>query len=73
MLQEMRALPALQVENARYVRRKPKDCQMGAMGSLLKSGELDVSKFSAFIFLSSAVRGPFLPAHVQVSNILQLT
>lgn len=68
-LQELRALPALQVENARYVRRKAKECQMGALSTILKSGEVDITKFSTFIFLTSAVRGPFLPVHIKVSTM----
>lgn len=68
-LQDLRTLPALQVENAKYVKAKEKDCLFGAMGALLRSSEVDTSKFTSFIFLTSAVRGPFLPPHVKVRKI----
>ena len=65
----MKALPRLPVENAKYVKRRSKACLWGGLGDLLRSPEVDLSKFTSFVMLTSRLRGPFLPAYLQVAAL----
>eukprot|EP00892_Ulva_mutabilis_P012446 jgi/Ulvmu1/9574/UM054_0004.1 len=51
--------------NARYMRPRRHCHGWGAYDAVLRRGVLDVTKYHYFIFLSSSVRGPFLPAYLQ--------
>jgi len=64
--QELKSLPRLPLDGVRYVKRKGGICVWEAVGNLLQSSEVELSKFTSFIILTSRLRGPFLPAYVQV-------
>jgi len=66
-LQDLKSLPRLPLDGVRYVKRKSGICIWEAVGNLLQSSEVDLSKFTSFIILTSRLRGPYLPAYLEVS------
>lgn len=68
IVQDLKALPRLPLENAKYVKRNSDLCWLGALGSLLQSSEVDLTKFTSFVLLTSKLRGPFFPAYIKVSQ-----
>lgn len=65
-MQDVKSLPRLPLENAKYMKRSSGNCLWGAWAEVLASQEVDISKFTSFVLLTSRLRGPFLPAYAQV-------
>jgi hypothetical protein len=61
----------LALDGVRYVKRKSGICIWEAVGTLLQSSEVELSKFTSFIILTSRLRGPYLPAYVEVSSMAE--
>eukprot|EP01026_Neomeris_dumetosa_P032392 TRINITY_DN2570_c0_g2_i1.p2 TRINITY_DN2570_c0_g2~~TRINITY_DN2570_c0_g2_i1.p2 ORF type:complete len:411 (-),score=42.80 TRINITY_DN2570_c0_g2_i1:664-1896(-) len=52
-------------KNARYA-FNDKECNVfGALGWLIRSGELDIKNYRYFVMISSKVKGPYLPPYLQ--------
>jgi hypothetical protein len=69
-MQEGVQLPNLP-SNAQYVYYGDKNCRgWGSMAWFLTENLEILPQYQYFIFLDSAVRGPFLPAYYQVSQAL---
>lgn len=68
VLQDIKSLPRLGTENAKYVKQRSRPCLWAGLGGYLKS-EIDMSSFTHVIVLNSALRGPFLPVYSQVRLI----
>ena len=66
-MQDMESLPALP-QHAKYWQAPIKSCKFdwGLLSEAVKAGKADKAKYQYFIFLSSAVRGPFLPPYQMV-------
>lgn len=72
--QDMKSLPRLGTENARYVKQKgSSSCLWAAMGNFLQSSEINLAKYTHFVFLNSGLRGPFLPVYSKVRDMPRRT
>lgn len=60
------SLPKLP-QSAKYVFHKSACFEWGAFGWLLASGHVNWYKYKYFMLLTSAVRGPFMPAYLRDS------
>ena len=62
------SLPKLP-RNAKYIQHRNECYDWGALGwLLLRSGKVNMSKFTYFVITNSSVRGPFLPSYIQVKQ-----
>lgn len=62
--EETLELPILP-KNAHYLRHPNKCYDWGTIGWAIESGQVDLEKYTYFIFMNSSVRGPFIPPHLR--------
>lgn len=68
--QGLPALPTLPA-NARYFSHAPGTTGWGILRAGLEGGWIDVERFSYYMVVTSAVRGPFLPSYWPVPTCPQ--
>ena len=52
--------------NAQYEFHENRCYDWGTVGWAISQGKVDTTKYRAFVFMNSSVRGPFLPGYIPV-------